>query len=77
MIKKLNLLFVGVGGQGVLTASDIAGDSGASTGAVMGDVDGDGDLDIYVTNDGGQNRLWLNDGSGSFVSIDISGDAVS
>jgi PKD repeat protein len=31
-----------------------------------GDVDGDGDLDIIVTNNG-QNRLYINDGSGNFM----------
>ena len=32
MIEKLNLLFVGVGGQGVLTASDIAAQVGLDLG---------------------------------------------
>ena len=34
-------------------------------GAVAGDVDGDGDQDLYLTAFG-PNRLWLNDGDGSF-----------
>ena len=42
---------------------------------VMGDVDGDGDLDIYVARgDGLQNRLRLNDGTGTFAAADIPGD---
>ena len=35
-------------------------------GSVAGDVDGDGDLDLYVYGYGTHNRLWLNDGSGTF-----------
>ena len=31
----------------------------------VGDVDLDGDEDVYITNDGGGNRLLLNDGRGS------------
>ncbi len=41
----------------------------------MVDIDGDKDIDIYVVNQRGQqNRLWINDGTGSFTSKDISGD---
>ena len=32
MIEKLNMLFVGVGGQGILTASDIAAQVGLDLG---------------------------------------------
>ena len=35
-------------------------------GFAVGDVDGDGDLDAFVANSYGPNRVWLNDGSGSF-----------
>jgi hypothetical protein len=35
-------------------------------GSVAGDVDGDGDLDLYVYGYGTHNKLWLNDGSGTF-----------
>ncbi len=40
--------------------------TGRSLGVTLGDLDGDGDLDIYIANDGGGNRLFLNDGSGMF-----------
>jgi FG-GAP-like repeat len=41
----------------------------------MFDADGDGDLDLYAGNYAGQqNRLWRNNGSGSFTDISISGD---
>jgi predicted nucleotidyltransferase len=33
----------------------------------LGDVDGDGDLDMVVGNNGQQNRLYLNNGSGTFT----------
>jgi len=38
---------------------------GYGMGAVAGDVDGDGDSDLYLTAFG-PNRLWLNDGDGTF-----------
>ena len=49
---------------------DVTGASGIhldsyGMGAVAGDVDGDGDQDLYLTAFG-PNRLWLNDGDGSF-----------
>ncbi|MEZ5330850.1 MAG: CRTAC1 family protein [Thermoanaerobaculia bacterium] len=38
---------------------------GYGIGVAAGDVDGDGDEDLYLT-DFGPNRLWLNDGDGTF-----------
>ena len=37
-----------------------------STAAALGDVDGDGDFDLYVVNRRQSNRLYLNDGKGTF-----------
>ena len=34
----------------------------------LGDVDGDGDLDAMVANYNQANRVWLNNGSGTFTN---------
>src|SRR4029453_4219655 len=39
------------------------------TGAAWFDYDRDGDLDLYMTNRAGENRLWRNDGDGVFVDV--------
>jgi len=44
----------------------LAGTAGAALGAVAADFDGDDLIDLYVANDGMPNRLWINEGSGSF-----------
>ncbi len=66
-------------GSGGFTASDISVPSGAmagrSLGVSLGDLDGDGDLDAFVVNDGQLNRLYVNDGSGSFTVSDAPGSA--
>ncbi|MHC4908541.1 MAG: CRTAC1 family protein [Planctomycetota bacterium] len=61
--------------SGALRFTDVtdvsgAGDAGYGMGCAVGDVDGDGDDDLYVTNYG-DNRLFMNDGSGVFT---VAGD---
>lgn len=40
-----------------------------SNAAVFADVDNDGDLDLFVTNEQGSNKLYLNDGTGHFRDV--------
>lgn len=47
---------------------DGAGSSGVALGAVFADFDNDGDQDLYVNVDG-PNRLYANDGTGTFEEI--------
>jgi hypothetical protein len=44
-------------------------DSSNSKGAVFADYDNDSDLDLYVANDGGDNRLFRNNGDGTFADV--------
>lgn len=44
------------------------GDRGYGMGAAVADIDNDGDLDIYVTNYGGD-RLYANNGDGTFSDV--------
>jgi hypothetical protein len=39
---------------------------GKGLGVIASDLDGDGDLDLYVANDSVENRLWINNGDGTF-----------
>ena len=56
------------------TFSDVAQEAGLThqergLGAVFSDLDLDGDLDLYVANDGHPNRLYHNNGDGTFSDI--------
>eukprot|EP00913_Durusdinium_trenchii_P005874 g5486.t1 len=64
----------------VTAAAGVAGELGAGVGATWGDYDGDGWLDLYVSNRTGsrfpdfseseiQNRLYRNQGDGTFVDM--------
>jgi hypothetical protein len=44
-------------------------DSGLGKGVAFADIDNDGYVDLYVSNKGGANKLFLNQGDGSFVDI--------
>jgi hypothetical protein len=44
---------------------------GRSFGVVFSDMDDDGDQDLYVANDGGINRLYINDGKGFFSDMTL------
>jgi len=43
------------------------GDAGNGKGVAFADVDNDGDWDLYVSNKGGANRLYRNNGDGTFT----------
>ena len=45
--------------------------------AIFGDVDNDGDLDLFITNEEGSNRLFLNNGNGYFTDITESSGLIS
>ena len=64
--------------EDVSRASGIARAYGAGLGAVARDFDGDAWLDLFVSNDGGENLLWINRGDGSFVeNAQLAGCAVN
>jgi len=51
----------------VTEAAGMGESYGNGLGVVAGDFDGDETVDLYVTNDGSENFLWLNQGDGTFV----------
>ena len=52
-----------------ITSGDIVNDGGASVGGSWADYDNDGDIDLFVTNEGGDNFLYENNGDGTFTRI--------
>eukprot|EP00812_Abedinium_dasypus_P009610 NODE_328_length_1663_cov_215.967662.p1 GENE.NODE_328_length_1663_cov_215.967662~~NODE_328_length_1663_cov_215.967662.p1 ORF type:complete len:510 (-),score=182.98 NODE_328_length_1663_cov_215.967662:116-1645(-) len=67
--KASNKLYVNDGRGRFSDATQTAGltSSGAGFGVAFGDVDGDGDLDLFVTFAQKSNKLYLNDGKGTFT----------
>lgn len=47
-------------------------DGGWSMGAAFADVDGDGDFDLFVSDFGSPNKLYLNNGSGIFTDVSVA-----
>ncbi len=78
-IKQIALLLLailfclgnGVSGADFSEVSETAGvaDSGLGKGVAFADIDNDGYVDLYVSNKGGANKLFLNQRDGSFVDI--------
>jgi YVTN family beta-propeller protein len=66
-----NRLFRNEGGAVFVDVAGSAGvaDVGNGRGAVWGDYDRDGDIDLYLTNNGSANRLFRNEGAGTFVNV--------
>lgn len=66
---QVNRLWLGQGGFQFTESAEERGLGGTrfSFAAAFEDMDADGDPDLYVANDFGRNRLYLNDGEGHFV----------
>jgi hypothetical protein len=59
------------------TFTDVAASAGVDSynsgfGIAWGDYDNDGDLDIYLSNYGGVNQLYRNNGNGTFTDVGAS-----
>ncbi len=62
--------------NGTGTFTDVAAAAGVlnerrAKGAVWGDYDGDGRIDLYVSNAGQENRLYHNNGDGTFTDVAV------
>ncbi len=49
------------------SAGDLSGGESWDCGATFADIDGDGDLDLHVCGFGGPDRVWMNQGDGTFA----------
>ena len=74
-------LWINQGDGAFLNATEthgVADSLGKGLGVVASDIDDDGFLDLYVANDSVENRLWHNQGDGTFVDESlISGTGVN
>ena len=62
----------------VTAAAGMANEFGPALGVVTADFNGDGWIDIYVTNDGQANQLWINQRNGTFKNMGLlSGAALN
>lgn len=52
-----------------ISAAAGVADAGLGKGIAMADVNNDGLIDLYVSNKGGSNRLYLNNGNGTFLDF--------
>ncbi|MEY2829009.1 MAG: hypothetical protein RIQ33_867 [Bacteroidota bacterium] len=58
---------LGKGNFQKITTGIVVNDATASHGCSFADIDNDGDLDIFITADAGGNRLYVNNGNGTFT----------
>ena len=61
--------------EDVTVAAGIAVARAAGMGVVADDFDADGHVDFYVANDGSDNLLWINDGTGRFTDTALHAGA--
>ena len=78
-IWMIGLLVLGLGGgvEAQVTFTDVAGTAGVAdtsntNGIAWGDYDGDGYLDLYLANSESSDRLYLNNGDGSFTDVAVT-----
>jgi hypothetical protein len=75
VLNGKNILYKNIKGKYFIDYSHIAHASGLKTdrsnACAMADVDLDGDLDIFVANEYGTNRLFINNGTGIFNEITL------
>lgn len=73
VLNGKNKIYKNIGDGNFIDYSAISGGIGTANdrtnACIFGDVDIDGDLDIFITNENGSNRLYLNNGAGIFNEV--------